>query len=68
MGLTDRQIRNIINYRDKGGKFYSKNDLAKLYTISEEDFAQLKPYIVLPGSVAKRLHQVKDGNERISKG
>lgn len=48
MGLTDRQIRNIINYRDKGGKFYSKNDLAKLYTISEEDFAQLEPYIVLP--------------------
>lgn len=48
IGLTDRQIRNIINYRDKGGKFYSKKDLAKLYTISEEDFAQLEPYIVLP--------------------
>ena len=48
IGLTDRQIRNIINYRDKGGKFYSKSDLAKLYTISEEDFAQLEPFIVLP--------------------
>ena len=48
MGLTDRQIRNILNYRDKGGKFYSKSDLAKLYTISEEDFAQLEPFIVLP--------------------
>lgn len=48
MGLTDRQVRNIINYRDKGGKFYSKSDLAKLYTISEEDFAQLELYIVLP--------------------
>lgn len=48
MGLTDRQMRNIINYREKGGKFYSKNDLAKLYTISEDDFAQLEPFIVLP--------------------
>lgn len=48
LGLTDRQIRNIINYRDKGGKFYAKGDLAKLYTISEEDFAQLEPFIVLP--------------------
>ena len=48
MGLTDRQVRNIINYREKGGKFYSKSDLAKLYTISEEDFAQLEPFIVLP--------------------
>lgn len=48
LGLTDRQIRNIINYRDKGGKFYAKGDMAKLYTISEEDFAQLEPFIVLP--------------------
>ena len=48
IGLTDRQIRNIMNYKAKGGKFYSKNDLGKLYTISEEDFAQLEPFIVLP--------------------
>ena len=48
MGLTDRQVRNIMNYKAKGGKFYSKNDLAKLYTISEEDFSQLESFIVLP--------------------
>ena len=48
MGLTDRQVRNIMNYKAKGGKFYSKNDLGKLYTISEEEFAQLEPFIVLP--------------------
>lgn len=48
LGLTDRQIRNILNYRDKGGKFYTKKDLGKLYTISEDDFAQLEPFIVLP--------------------
>ncbi len=48
MGLTDRQVRGIMNYRAKGGKFYSKSDVAKLYTISEEEFAQLEPFIVLP--------------------
>ena len=48
IGLTDRQVRNIMNYKAKGGKFYSKNDLGKLYTISEEDFVQLEPFIVLP--------------------
>ena len=48
MGLTDRQVRNIMNYKAKGGRFYSKNDLGKLYTISEEEFAQLEPFIVLP--------------------
>lgn len=48
IGLTDRQIRNIMNYRAKGGKFYTKSDLGKLYTISEEEFAQLEPFIILP--------------------
>ena len=48
MGLADRQVRNIMNYKAKGGKFYSKKDLGKLYTISEEEFAQLEPFIVLP--------------------
>lgn len=58
IGLTDRQIRNILNYRDKGGKFYSKNDLGKLYTISDEDFAQLEPFIVLP-EVAPKNYKKK---------
>ena len=48
IGLTDRQVRSIMNYRSKGGKFYSKSDFAKLYMISDEEFAQLEPYIVLP--------------------
>lgn len=48
MGLTDRQIRNIMNYQAKGGRFYSKKDFGKLYTISEDEFAQLEPFIVLP--------------------
>ena len=48
MGLTDRQVRNIMNYQAKGGKFYTKSDLNKLYTISDEDFAQLEPFIILP--------------------
>ncbi len=30
MGLTDRQARNVMNYKAKGGKFYSKNDVGKL--------------------------------------
>ena len=70
IGLTDRQIRNIMNYKAKGGKFYSKNDLGKLYTISEEDFAQLEPFIVLPevargtnGKSASKKHEEQAGEE-----
>ena len=57
MGLTDRQVRSIMNYKAKGGRFYSKSDVEKLYTISEEEYAQLEPFIVLPevarGNTAK---------------
>ena len=48
MGLTDRQIRTIKNYEAKGGKFYSKNDVKKMYSISDEEFAELEPFIVIP--------------------
>lgn len=67
MGLTDRQIRNIINYREKGGKFYSKKDLAKLYTISEEDFAQLEPFIVLPEIARKNYADSKSETKAYQK-
>ena len=61
IGLTDRQIRNIVNYKASGGKFYAKKDLGKLYTISEEEFAQLEPFIVLPMTTrsASRKRELK---------
>ncbi len=48
LGLSDRQIRGIMNYQSKGGRFYSKKDFSKLYTISEEEYEILEPYIVIP--------------------
>ncbi len=58
LGLTERQIRGIMNYKAKGGTFYTKKDFKKLYSISEEEYAVLEPYIVIPvaegrGNVAK---------------
>lgn len=48
MGLKPHQIRNILSYREKGGKFRTKNDFSKLYAITAEDFALLEKYILLP--------------------
>ncbi|MBE8715044.1 helix-hairpin-helix domain-containing protein [Sphingobacterium hungaricum] len=48
LGLTPRQIAVIKNYEKKGGKFYKKEDLAKIYSISEKDYARLEPYINIP--------------------
>lgn len=54
LGLSESQIRNIINYRDKGGRFRVQSDLARLYTIGEEDYARLEPFIMLPVSMPKK--------------
>ena len=48
LGLTERQMSNLIHYRDKGGQFRIKSDLGRLYTIREEDYARLEPFIMLP--------------------
>jgi competence protein ComEA len=48
MGFSDYQIKNIKNYEAAGGKFRSKNDLKKIYTISDKEFIVIEPYIIIP--------------------
>lgn len=57
LGLTDRQIKGIKNYEAAGGRFYSKADVQKMYTLSAADYHQLEPYIKLPerSAAAKRV-------------
>ncbi len=45
LGLTEKQINTIDNYLSKGGKFKDKNDFKKMYVISNEQYAELEPYI-----------------------
>lgn len=48
MGLTEKQIKSIKNFESKGGKFKTKEDLKKMYSISAEEYAILEPYITIP--------------------
>lgn len=36
LGLSPKQAQSIVNYRNKGGKFYPAADLQKMYAISPE--------------------------------
>lgn len=47
MNMRDNLINTILNYREKGGRFYSKEDFKKLYTITDEEFSILEPFIIL---------------------
>lgn len=56
LGLSDRQISMIDHYQAKGGRFYNKTDLRKIYAITDVDYKRLEPYISLPeGSENKQL-------------
>ncbi|WP_259067262.1 ComEA family DNA-binding protein [Mucilaginibacter sp. X4EP1] len=48
LGLSERQANVIIHYEAKGGKFYRKEDVKKIYAITADDYTRLEPYINIP--------------------
>ncbi len=53
MGLTERQAEGIERFKEKGGRFRVKADLARMYSLREGQYAQLEPYIDLPDSLER---------------
>ena len=49
LGLSAKQAQSILNYRNKGGKFYKVDDLKKMYAISAKTFERLQPYVEIGG-------------------
>lgn len=47
LGFNEKQIQTIMNYRNKGGKFYKPQDLEKIYSISKEFYQKLEPYVTI---------------------
>ncbi|MES3018644.1 MAG: helix-hairpin-helix domain-containing protein [Bacteroidota bacterium] len=45
LGLSARQVTIVRNYVSKGGKFFRKEDLKKIYSISAKQYKGLEPYI-----------------------
>ncbi len=52
MGLTPKQAVTISKYRTKGGKFFKKEDLKKIYGITEKEYETLEPFIEIKASPA----------------
>lgn len=50
LGLREKLVATLLNYRNKGGKFYNKESLKRIYGLHPEEYAQLEPYINIPGS------------------
>jgi len=50
LGLSEHEANVILHYLAKGGHFYKKEDLRKIYGITAADYKRLEPYIDIPNS------------------
>ncbi|WP_313258204.1 helix-hairpin-helix domain-containing protein [Sphingobacterium sp.] len=48
LGLSSKQAQVIINYRNKGGTFYDREDLRKIYSLSDEKVEEILPFVRMP--------------------
>ena len=48
LGFSQKQAASIGKFRESGFVFRSKEDLKKLYSVDEEKYNLLEPYILLP--------------------
>ncbi len=48
LGLSARTVQTIINYRSKGGKFYKREDVKKIWGLPEGFYERVEPYIEIP--------------------
>lgn len=65
LGIKERTIQVIKNYESKGGKFYDKSDLKKIYGFREDDYIRLEPYIKIPAR--KKLDYHHPENKKFDK-
>lgn len=45
LGLRDKTIQTILNYRSKGGQFRKPEDLEHIYGLRKEEYERLLPYV-----------------------
>jgi hypothetical protein len=62
MGLKQFQIKNLVKYRENGGRFSRKEDLQKIYGIKLEHYKLLEPHIqIRKNLLVRKSNKVKSG-------
>jgi competence ComEA-like helix-hairpin-helix protein len=63
LGFSPRQVKSLINYRNKGGKFYNKESFGKSFVVSEEMYTRLYYYIDIKQEKPKKIKTVEKAVE-----
>jgi DNA uptake protein ComE-like DNA-binding protein len=62
LGLPDRTVRTLMNYRNKGGRFRKKEDLQKIWGLPPGFYEKVQAYIVFQN---QETPSMKDGNKPV---
>ncbi|NOX48534.1 MAG: helix-hairpin-helix domain-containing protein, partial [Chlorobi bacterium] len=55
--LRKKLVKTILNYRNKGGKFYESSDLKNIYGMRENEFNVLEPFIFIKKDTVKAFER-----------
>lgn len=55
LGLSPKIAQTILNYRNKGGQFWKKQDFKKIYGLTEAHYQTLEPFINIPKQVTEKV-------------
>lgn len=61
LGFSEKQVRTIRNYQNKGGQFRSASDFFKIYGISESQKQSLAEYVV----IEKEVKEIEEPQRKI---
>lgn len=59
LGLSPFVARNVIKYRNKGGRFATPESFSRIYGLTDEKFRELKPYIRISESFRRKKKREK---------
>lgn len=59
LGLPAYVVRNVLKYRDAGGRFTSPESFSRIYGLTDKKYQELKPYIQIT-SISKPKLRPKD--------
>lgn len=66
LGLRNKTIHTIINYRNKGGQFKTPEDIRKIYGLKKEEADNLIPFIKILFSQQNKYERNEFGDKKTS--
>lgn len=63
LGFSTKLIKTFANFRNKGGKFYDKDDVKKIYGMTDSLFVKIQPYIEISEKPTNKFTENK-GNDK----